>query len=847
MQTTFLSVGFAGLAIAAQLFAEAPLAIGASRGRVLDYIWAGWFVGVGLVANAVIAIETIWLPSGLGVVGVALTWFSPTVVLLVLSTVRLMKLFGHPSLLDEVVRLSLVETLSSRLDSVSRKYADARKQLEGLVTSSPTFGSLKGSTVSLRVQVPQAGLVVKTIKPKILRRALDSLGPRATEDGPTSSEDADLYTPPEIALFIEPGDRTRPGETAFNVSTSQELDDAAQVELVRLLQSAIEFEVSGSVTPDEETDREIANLKDAIGTNLRTGAFATAERAMELLAQVVRGVWLAQLEGPDPSRRASFTRRDWLFRSIGEVEQDALLSPRAAGLFITQAMTRALEAPQAGSTEYVDECLRSFTRLWFDLLRYGGSEFESLPSRISTCVQNLAAYSYSAVDDREDLHVRATWAMVELVKLGLDARDVKAAKLAAEELSGLFEFADRHGSGRDHVRAGQLVLSGWMEYLADKNDERNPADPELRLLVTPRGNWSEILRARTLAERGVAPFSRWDWWEMTVSGSSRAQALQLSHYIDRAEVAALASSHGSLPPAEDQETASEYKRFLQLLSDAEHDLTAQEHLLKQKFMEEIEKWDHLEDAGLAEEPISADRVEALANAIRETMDTGQRLAALIPDVSDVPELADESVPILGMNFRVPKNYLVDKMFNQTYADPKDLGEIIARGFADGEERKIIDELRSLQGGLLDPSAQAIIDRINTLEDEAQHYILLTPYGGLMDIGGWYSAEFRDALARVTHIESAVLDREAILFDRRTTLASSRGPEEKEGLTPVGETSIALGVFEDVLGGDQPQVRVETGEYFVVWPGEAPRVFRFGVAQTVEQEPGGGNPDADSVG
>lgn len=106
VQTTFLSVGFAGLAIAAQLFAEAPLAIGASRGRVLEYIQAGWFVGVGLVANVVIAVETIWLPSGLGVLGVALLWFTPTVVMLVVATARLMELFGRPSLLDEVVRTS---------------------------------------------------------------------------------------------------------------------------------------------------------------------------------------------------------------------------------------------------------------------------------------------------------------------------------------------------------------------------------------------------------------------------------------------------------------------------------------------------------------------------------------------------------------------------------------------------------------------------------------------------------------------------------------------------------------------------------------------------------------------
>lgn len=135
VQTTFLSAGFAGLAIAAQLSAEAPLAIGASRGRVLEYIRASWFVGVGLVAKAVMAIETIWLSTALGVLGVALFCFVPTAVLLVVSTVRLMQLFGHPPLLEEVVRMSLTEVLSNRLEGVSRRYAEARKQLDGLVTS----------------------------------------------------------------------------------------------------------------------------------------------------------------------------------------------------------------------------------------------------------------------------------------------------------------------------------------------------------------------------------------------------------------------------------------------------------------------------------------------------------------------------------------------------------------------------------------------------------------------------------------------------------------------------------------------------------------------------------------
>lgn len=102
----------------------------------------------------------------------------------------------------------------------------------------------------------------------------------------------------------------------------------------------------------------------------------------------------------------------------------------------------------------------------------------------------------------------------------------------------------------------------------------------------------------------------------------------------------------------------------------------------------------------------------------------------------------------------------------------------------------------------------------------------------MDLDGWYSTEFSQARDRVAHIETSVLAEEVILFDSRTTLVSCRRPEEKEGLTSVGNTSIALGVFEDVHDGDEPQVRVETGEYFVVWPGGAPRVYRFGVESDI---------------
>ena len=85
-----------------------------------------------------------------------------------------------------------------------------------------------------------------------------------------------------------------------------------------------------------------------------------------------------------------------------------------------------------------------------------------------------------------------------------------------------------------------------------------------------------------------------------------------------------------------------------------------------------------------------------------------------------------------------------------------------------------------------------------------------------------------------HIETASLDNEAILFDPRSALVSCRRPEEKSGLTPIEGTSIGVGVFEDVQEASEPQVRIEAGEFFVVWGSESPRVRWFASPSAVEE-------------
>lgn len=667
VQTTFLSVGFAGLAIAAQLFAETPLAVGSSRRQILERIGASWFVGVGLIANTVIAVEALWLSSPLGLLSSTLFWFMPTIFLLVRSSIKLMQLFGRPSEVDEIVRESLKNAFSERLEKASHRYAKQKRQLKKIAILGQPPVRFNSPPGEFKVPVPQAGLIIKAINPKTVALVLDKIKPRTTENAFTSFNGPDPNAPVHIRINVEPGDRTEPRQTAFYVHTPHRLSEGTQGEITQLLQASMEFEPPGSVTPEEETNREIAHLKDAIAVNLRSGAFATAERSLELLGDIIRDLWIIEARGKGASTHALPIPRNSLFGSIGDVEQDALLSPRAADMFVDQAITRVLEASQTESLAYLDECLRSFTRIWLEVLQYESVELDHIPPRILFNVRHLAAFSRAHQWD--NLPYRASWVLVELAKLAVDIHKPEAAELAARELNHVAGFFDRGDTRRLHVIAGQLILAGWLDYLADKGDKRAPAEGNLRTLVTPASDWSELISAQNLMGRGEIPFSSWEWWELATSGLINVQSRELWGYIDVVYIEALCSSTGVLPLASDQETTSEYKRLLEQLEERGEERSASASVLKQELAKEIAQWEASENDRLAKEPLSDTQIEALWEALEETLTTQQRLSSLIPATCRVPDDVDTTRPF-RRQWYCSRRHLVDNIFNQTPPRPR---------------------------------------------------------------------------------------------------------------------------------------------------------------------------------
>lgn len=835
VQSTFLSVGFASLAIAAQLFAEAPLAIGASRGRVFSHVGAERFVAAGLVANIAIATEAVWMPSSVGIIAVVAPWFIATIFLLVRSTVKLMELFGRPSLLDTVVARTLTTEIAARVETAGKLYERANRDIERLFVSeeAPLAAELRGR-VAFRVRAPDNSLVLKAVRPALVRRAISELAPRTTEGNSTTAEDPEPFIEPRIHCDLAPGDRLRTGQHAFRVEVAPALSETTRNRVTALLLESLVFEHEDTITAVEESLRDVSSLRDTIGTAVRTGAFATAERALRLLGTALRGVWLSAPEDRD-ILSASRSQIEELLRAGGDVEQDVTLSPRVASIFIDAAMKRAVEAGRVGNVGYVEECLRSFTRMWSDVLRYGGDSFEPVRSRIVTCMVTLAAYVYSGSDVNygEKNVTRAIWAFVHIVKLAIDAKCIPDAVRAAEELGTLFEYREE-GDAREQVRAGQLVLSAWCSYLAAATDDRDPSDSVLPAALAPRGTLIELLQARKVAGRGESPFSRWEWWELRDTSSVRAQSMEMSGYVDRELVKALVSAGGPLPDAADDETAADYQRFVSLLSEAGSDPSDAQARLKAALQAKIDEWELSEDRLLAVEAISEGRLQAVRDALRNALEVEPRIVNFVPrkQALPVPEegttCVDDSLPILGMNLLIPRMFLVDRVFKQTYADPSMFGSAIATGFTDGEDRRVADGLRALSPDPIQLTVAEIRDAIAMLDEhEAKHHVLFKPYGGVDDLQEWYDADMRKILDRITVIETAVLDQEAFLFDPRTTLLSRREPEEKAGLDTVEGTTISLGVFDDAKSEGEPQVRIETGEYFVVWAGEDPRVIRFG--------------------
>lgn len=811
VHSTFLSVGFAGLAIATQIFTESPVAIGATRSDVLRHVRIPDFAKIGLASNLLIGAEALWLESDAGLLLVVLACLLPTAAAMVWSYWKMLSLLSSPTQLDARVQATLVETVEARLKSLEAVRAASATELESLRANGLVDGPTAPGMERVPVFLPHSDRVVRRIRSRVVQQAVQSAAAITSTVQDSEAKAQDIVRV-EISANVELGTRQPSGRAAFWIFI-QGTAPAGMVDGIKhILLDALDFEDLGAVTPDEEIAHELGLLRDTLSASLRSGQFNLAERALNMIEAIVRKAWQSPRQPGPISLRLSALRSDWLYRTIAEAELDASLGRRETDLFIDHAMSRTLTSPALASYEHFTLSLASFARIGRLLLEERPPHWPEAWHRLLNGLQNLAEYSFHGEADADDLRTECVWTIVELAKAAIDAENGEAALEAAAFLASIFEHI--HGHLRREVGAGQLVLRAWTLLLASKGRADWAAWAALQQHLTLTGTYDSQVAARSHTERPSGGRGRWEWWELESDGPAKVTVMEMDSYIDKAVLKSMSASWGPLSPASDEQTASTYRRLLSLAEDTSMTTTPGLDGLIAALRKRIDEWKESQYVQLSQAPLAASRIAEMRESARAVLTGKNRLATLVPALTEIPELVQDDAPILGMNLRVPREYLVEEVFNSTYADPAQIGQSVGRGFIDGEDRKVCALLRSLN-----PSPEPLTpEALSSVLDQAAHTperVLVAPFGG-PNLDHWWTTEVQQALSQITLIESAALEDELLLFSP-ADFESLRQPEAKQGLTSIADTQVALGVFEDVTGMPRPHVRVESGEKFVVWP------------------------------
>lgn len=827
VQTTFLSVGFAGLAIATQLFVDSPLAFGASRTAVLKFIYAPIFACYGTGANILIALETIWIPSNGGAFLAFILGLLPTTMLLVASSVRLVGLFGNQILLDRLIRKSTQDSYVNRLRKDQKTFEASSEEITRIQSYFESATHNSSNQRSIEIFSKQPNCVVSGYKIKNFEKAARILRIDTFNTTTKSANVESSYKDINLEFLLAPGNRTRSEKPIIQIRANQLTRPEAISRAIRILESSVIYKPESYVTLDETTDRDLTQLKDTISQSLRNGQYAVAKRALELLDQLLREIWQASAAKDARFPQGRIAGGSALRHITRDSELDVILGARTADLLLDNAMTRALTAPESGSKEYIDDSLRSFVRMWSDLLKTNDSQFDRALSRIVICLQNLALFAYSMAPEKLEAQPRASWALVELIKLALDGQSVPNAVAAADQLATLSE-SKRNINLSSQSLAGQLVLLSWIDFLEPSfSDEHVDLEP-LKNSLAISASKKDLLNCYDLLQDRTTPFSRWEHWETSTSAFTGVHVLRFPEKVTTTLYALLCNAPGPLPKISRIDDAFLYRSFLDKCKNESDPRRGKLQEFINSLETELANWDRFQNQLLLDEPIQNSRVDELKDAFITHYKKNSILSNYLTKLSTEHMNIIDSDRRLGINIRVPKIYFVQKGFNNTFADAAQLGQTLATGFIDSEEDAIIDKLRELTTEFRNGTTAAISNELQKLGNDRKNFIFIIPFGGVGHYEDWYAPALQKLLKDVKVVESSSLpDDEAILFARHTSLELLKLPDPTDGLKELSGTEISFGLFDEgTASEDEPSVRIQLAEKFDLVPNQLPTIYRF---------------------
>lgn len=815
VHAAFISIGFAGLAIAFQVLAEPPLTAGPARTAVVHHLRYRELLAHGVTANGLIGISAIWLRSDANVaIGGALL-FAPSVALTALAYVRLADLFADPDIVERMTLDDLKLRVQRAL--LGSPFKQAADELKAAIDARENWHRRPRRGLAERrsdlVRHDRAAGIVTAVRVSALEQGvalLDAEGPAVVSDH--TAKEVGATDPTAIAIYVSPGDRVHHRSVLAevflpNIDIPQAVREKASVAFRNA------FVISPTqADPVEVLKGDLSHLQDSIIRAIREGSLARVQRGYRYYAEVIRDAGGAA----GPSWR-------WLERQTWEIDDTAVEGGgRMSMLSIEAAADRFRSGVVRGDDVAMAAALSAYVHLWERLLMLPAIESKYAKEYLLVSLQNqcelyLPTQSVGGVPDLQAA-ARCVWAFVELAKASIDRNATEDADRVLGYVSGLFRYGNaEYAPVRRQVAAGLLALGAWVLYL---RTERGEVNGNLGRIV---GLLAEmpVMEALKILEGREEFAGRWRFWETEDALPLEVSTLSIDTYALQAGLLGLRARPRFVLADDDSESLGE--RLLGQVDAIREawplDVARGDELraLQDALTRALEERKRAASAELAERSLDAGKVSAFRARFGEALASPRRLSDLFAMATAGDHATEMERRLLFLNLIVPRVFLATH--SRVLADPTALASSMAGAMVRAEDEAILHHCRMVGVSTKVDMASVADATARVVASMSRPLVVLMNSGEVIDLLAtnhealWVRVD--DKVAPAFALYGVESTEQVLIVDLDLAPALRREAEEKDGLEEVAGADVAVGIFEDVPwdpDGDEPKVRVETGEW-----------------------------------
>ncbi|MEV6266717.1 hypothetical protein AB0L64_06110 [Kribbella sp. NPDC051936] len=730
VHASFVSIGFAGLAIAFQLLSAPPLALGSARRLVVAHVRFARMLVLGVGSDLIIGAAALAVPNRISVWAVLVAVVVPSLLTIALAYWRMADLYRAPRMIESLTLDNLkreVDKAAEAKDMAGNRAASFRSKLDpsrGLfpVTERPMTDSRLSRAVTYD---GSPGILTPSVVP--LAHAMSSLDEASRIDGKLTG-----MAMPSIYVAARPGQSVRPGDLLAYIHHASNAATSWLTNAERDIRAAFPAVSEDPNDPAVMVLSEADSLQDTITEAIANGLAQRAATGYGYYRDILSYLRAAKDPEPDFYSRIRDRVRDQIF-TLDTVA--AQREPRLASTATAAAYRRAKDAFRAVDLPGLATALRSYSHIWQTLV-----ETEAQDSIVRGARDNLltsmhgltefiiphghssSAFSRRAADE-------AVWTFVEIVKHSLDTPHLTEFATAFAYHANLFTYGrDEMRALRPNITGGTVALIAWVLH---GTTETGSSTVNTIVDESPKAGKAVDLYAVVDSLGRNTSYGRWHEWERVGKLPIKAHQAELDNFAAHATLILLAADRITKPdtPA-DSEQAQSLRWLQNHLTEARdvwdldlHREPADFEQIAKHIGRALQAWDDAAAAALRAAPLDQSRVDAFRTRLLRSLSRRVSLASLLAPDEPV-ETPEGAIEDLSFELSVPKDYFVE--LSNVYSNPERLAARLASGLTENVNTTILGKLDPIPHQQCDLNDLA--SHLTALVDGMDDPLLILPTG-----------------------------------------------------------------------------------------------------------------------